>query len=253
MQTNAYSLTSLGESLTYVVQRSSASNKGQYKLLIALAADWQTTLGQEPYRRPAVDFIDHGHAVLSFDLPCHGERAGSYGHQIEGFCYALLQGDDPFLRTVRNVSDVIDDYLQHHDRKPEEILIYGISRGGYMALRALAADGRISRAAAFAPVTDWSMLREFAQVKDEAQVRALHLQHYVDQLAGKSAFMAIGHRDQRVSTLSCCSLYVEWCKACAARGYSAELIDFYCTEDEGHTMGAASYRRGTQFLLHHSG
>lgn len=239
-----------GESLLYTLRRPENPRIHEEPLLlITVGADWKTHLLTEPYRATADGFLANGHYALSFDIPCHGERIEPYGEGIHGFRNAWMAGDDPFDRFVRDAMAVIDDCIRLGFAIPGKIAVCGASRGAYMALRLLAADPRVVRAAGFAPVTDWRYLSEFGPIKHAEEVEALRLHRYVEQLAGKPLFLAIGNRDERVSTLSCCKLYTELADHNLKCGYPGSLIEFYCTDDPGHTMGGHWYDKGTQFLL----
>lgn len=241
---------SCGESLKYVLRRPGAPRiHAAPQLLITVGADWRTPLLTEPYRRTADGFLDNGHYALSFDIPCHGERIEPYGEAINGFRNAWQAGDDPFERFVRDAMAVIDDCIRLGFAVPGKIAVCGASRGAYLAFRLLVADSRVTRAAGFAPVTDWRYLSEFEAIKDTEAVEALKLHRYIESLAGKPLFFAIGNRDVRVSTLSCCKLYTELTEYNLACGHPESLVEFYCTDDPGHTMGDHWYERGTKFLL----
>lgn len=241
---------SCGESLKYVLRRPGGPRiHAAPQLLITVGADWRTHLLTEPYRTTADGFLANGHYALSFDIPCHGERIEPYGEGISGFCNALRSGDDPFERFVRDAMAVIDDCIRSGFATPGKIAVCGASRGAYLAFRLLVADSRVTRAAGFAPVTDWRYLSEFEAIKDTEAVEALKLHRYIESLAGKPLFFAIGNRDVRVSTLSCCKLYTELTECNLACGHPESLVEFYCTDDPGHTMGDRWYEKGTRFLL----
>ncbi|RKN66053.1 alpha/beta hydrolase family protein [Paenibacillus ginsengarvi] len=241
---------SCGESLKYVLR--SPNNARLHEkplLLITVGADWKTPLLTKPYRTTADGFLANGHYALSFDIPCHGERVEPYGEGINGFRNAWQAGDDPFERFVRDATAVIDDCIRLGFAFPGKIVICGASRGAYLAFRLLVADSRVACAAGFAPVTDWRALNEFDSIKERPDVEALKLHNYVDRLSGKRLFIGIGNDDSRVSTLSCCKLYTELTEHNLSRGYPESLVEFYCTDDRGHTMGDYWYDKGTTFLL----
>jgi pimeloyl-ACP methyl ester carboxylesterase len=239
-----------GETLNYMLRRPESRHiHADPQLLITIGADWKTHLWTVPYRATADGYLANGHYALTFDIPCHGERTGPYGEGIDGFRDAWLAGDDPFERFVREAMAVIDDSIRLGFARPGGISVCGASRGAYMALRLLAADPRVVRAAAFAPVTDWRILREFGPIRDSEDVEALKLHRHIERLAGKPIFMAIGNRDERVGTWSCCKLYTDLVDYNVQCGYPESLVEFYCTDDPGHTMGSHWYDLGTKFLL----
>lgn len=218
-------------------------------LLITVSTEWEPALLKLPHCITADKFVANGHLALSFDPPCHGERTGPYGEGIHGLCHALQNGADPFELFVHDAQAILDDCIEKGIVRPDRIVACGVSRGAYMALRLIAADSRIARGAGFAPVTDWRFLQEFEKMKDSEMLLLRRLHRFIDGLAGKPLFMAIGHSDDRVGTVSCCKLYTELQDCNLARGYDQSTIDFYITEDEDHSMGDKWYEKGAQFLL----
>lgn len=218
-------------------------------LLLSIGMDRGTSLYSFPYRITADEFIRAGHFAASFDTPCHGERTLRYGANIQGLCRALEHGDDPFEQFIVDAHAIIEDLSGRGIVLPNRIMVCGASRGAYFAIRLLAEDARISIGAGFAPVTDWSDLSEFDRIKHKPMVTRLALTHYVDRLAGKGLFLAIGHRDTRVSTLSCCRFYTELMDKMLRNGKDTHLIDYYVTDDSGHTMDERWYVKASGFML----
>ena len=107
-----------------------------------------------------------GFIVASVDAPCHGADASS---SVEGLnCWASrvseVKGDyfAPFLERVKRVvTDLRDRKLVTGQR----VVAVGVSRGGYLALRASVADERITDVVGLAPVTDLQRLEEFSKVR----------------------------------------------------------------------------------------
>ena len=70
-------------------------------LLLNFATDRATTLKTEPYSITPRMFLDAGHRALSFDLPCHGDRAvPGQPKGIAGFCAEWVRGTDVFAGFV---------------------------------------------------------------------------------------------------------------------------------------------------------
>ncbi|MFA6240179.1 MAG: prolyl oligopeptidase family serine peptidase [Candidatus Hydrogenedentales bacterium] len=218
-------------------------------LLLTFCSDRFTSSSVKPYCLPAEGFLAHGHRVVSFDLPMHGERVGAHGAEIAGLRNAFVAGEDPFAMFVEDGKAVISECIQRGWARPGRIAVSGTSRGGYMALRLLAADERIAAGAGFAPVTDWSVLTEFAADRDREDVKGLWLSHFAHELAGRNIYIAIGSHDNRVDTQRCQQFYADLCKANEGTQHSASCVEFHVTEDKGHSMGDASYSQGRESLL----
>ena len=173
-------------------------------LLLNFASDSATTLKTEPYSITPRMFLDAGHRALSFDLPCHGDRAvPGQPKGIAGFCAEWVRGTDVFAGFVEEGHAVIDALIERKLAEPDRIFVSGTSRGGYCALRLMAADERIRAAAAFSPVTDWRVLKEFASVKNAPEVADLALTCFSAALVGRTVWTAIGNCDARVGTDAC--------------------------------------------------
>lgn len=91
---------------------------------------------------------------------------------------------DPFGRFIDKGAVVIDACLERGWGDPDRIFVCGVSRGGYCALRLMAADRRIQGVAALAPLVDWRSLAEFAAIEDRPALARLSLEHWADDLVG---------------------------------------------------------------------
>jgi hypothetical protein len=128
---------------------------------------------------------------------------------------------------------------------------YGISRGGYLASRLLAADARVAGVAAIAPVTDWRLLTEFTAERGSGPLGELRLSRYVKSLVGKRVFLVIGNSDQRVSSESCALFFSDLMAENARAGQAKAPVEFHCQTmaEAGHVVDDFWRRRGAEFLL----
>ena len=219
-------------------------------LLLNFASDRTTTLQQPPYDITPRMFVAKGHRALSFDLPCHGERASPDRLEgISGFCAEWVSGRDVLSGFVDEGRTVIDAVISGGLAEPGRIFVSGTSRGGYCALRLMAADRRIAAGAAFAPVTDWRVLQEFAAIKDQPEVARVALDHYAPALAGRAVWLAIGNRDARVSTECCLSFVAAIAEAETAQARSASSVVLHVVPESGHAVSDAWRRRGGEYLV----
>ncbi|MBC8870807.1 MAG: hypothetical protein H8E44_15395, partial [Planctomycetes bacterium] len=99
-----------------------------------------------------------------------------------------------------------------------------------------------------APVTDWRLLREFVSARDRKDVASIRLTHFVEKMAGRHVYLAIGKTDERVGTAACQELYHALKKAQVDAGYDASCVEFVLTDDPGHSINSA-YQQGIDFLL----
>ncbi|MBX3051303.1 MAG: hypothetical protein KF753_07525 [Caldilineaceae bacterium] len=217
-------------------------------LLLSFSSTRQASFHEEPYDIPARLFAEAGHAVASFDLPSHGEQVNDFGQGIEGFCAAFCAGADPFARFIQQAKAVIDACLAQGVGQGG-IYACGVSRAGYCALRLAAADERVRGVAGLAPVVDWRALREFAGVRQRPDVAALALENWSEALVGRAIFLAIGNRDQRVSSAACVHLGLRLFEAEEAGGVDKSALQLHIVDAEGHALGNEWRRAGAEFLL----
>src|SRR5665213_186178 len=220
-------------------------------LLLTLAGERETSLTVHPYAIAAELFLTHGHRVVGFDLPNHGKRVDKYGVGLAGWRNAFAAGKDPLALAVEEASAIFSWSLRSGLAQAGRIVVYGISRGGYLALRMLAEDARLAAAAAIAPVTDWAVLTEFSADRKRDYIAALSLSRLVDQLAGKPVFIVIGNADERVGTLSCSQFFLNLLEANVRHGHGTSGIEFACATmaAPGHTVDDSWRLAGAEFLL----
>ena len=216
-------------------------------LLLTFSGARRMALDRSPYDLATKTFLDAGHYALSFDLPHHGDRIKAHPDGISGMCAGLIAGEDPFARFVADGRAVIDACLEKGIGSEGGIFAYGISRGGYCALRLAAADPRIRGVSGFAPVTDWRVLKEFAEVRDRPEVAATTLDHWAADLARRPVFLIIGNRDARVGTHCCLRFALRLFEAEAGGGASSSQVRV--VDAQGHGLPDEGYAAGAKFLL----
>jgi dienelactone hydrolase len=220
-------------------------------LLLTFSSTRREALTVAPYDESAKAFIAAGHRALSFDLPEHGDRVAP-GREpgLVGMCQALVAGQDPFELFVTDGRAAVDACLERGLARAGRIFACGVSRGGYCALRLAAAEPRLGGVAAFAPVTDWRVLREFVQVKSRNDVAALALDNHAAKLAGRPVWLAIGNRDDRVGTECCTRFALRLVEAEARLGLRESRVSFQVVADsQGHSLDMRWRRVGADYLV----
>ncbi len=218
-------------------------------IVLSFSMAGQQTLNEFPSNIVSNLFLENGHRAISFDLPNHGKRVNQYGSDISGLMTAFINGEDPFEMFVEDVSALIDKLFSMGLAVPGKIAICGISRAGYMALRAFANDNRIFAATSLAPVTDWRYLSEFKLEKKNKNVEKIKIENYIGSLTGRPIYLAIGNNDDRVSTKSCKEFYNKLVSRNKIAEYNVSDFVFHITEDKGHTLDTEWRTRGAEFLL----
>ncbi|MCW5547836.1 MAG: prolyl oligopeptidase family serine peptidase [Opitutaceae bacterium] len=219
-------------------------------LLLYFSTDRAASLPEGRYGAAGRIFLEQGHRVASFDLPAHGERLDGQGGGIAGLAQRVAAGQDPFSEFVHNGRAVIDECIRRGLAPAGRIVVAGVSRGGYFALRLAAADRRIAAAAAFAPVTDWRVVTEFDALKESPVLAALALENFAEQLAGRRIYLAIGNHDLRTGSDACTRLVLALMEAERRRGAAHSGVRFHLVDDSrGHALAAKWREEGVMFLL----
>ena len=147
---------------------------------------------------------ERGWQVASLDLPCHGAdtRPGEPAF-LHGWRARVAQGEDIVARVQFKVNDVVAHLITARIAAPGRLVAAGISRGGFMALHAAAANPAIQAIAALAPVTDLRTLSEFAGLDEDPLTKRLALIHQAEVLADRRTWLMICDDDARVGTDHC--------------------------------------------------
>jgi dienelactone hydrolase len=169
--------------------------------LFVFSATIEESLGDPYYRQCGNALAERGFLCVSLDLPGHGldQRSGEPG-ALASWRHRSDNGEDfvkPFTEQARGVLDFL---IRAGYTDSKRIAACGTSRGGFMALQMSAVDARIRATAAFAPVTELGALREFQGATMPDHVDALSLHARAGALAGRSLWLIIGDRDERVGT-----------------------------------------------------
>jgi hypothetical protein len=223
---------------------------GRPLLLLNFSTDRKSSLHGGRYGEPARIFLEAGHRVASFDLPAHGERIDRHGSGIGGLCARVVAGEDPFAEFVADGQGVIDECIRRGLAMSGDIVVCGVSRAGYCAIRLAAGDMRVAAVAALAPVTDWARVREFEAAKDTPAVAALALGRFVESLVGRRVYVAIGNHDLRVGTDACTRFILTLGEAERRREITLSRVRYVMADDSpGHALAAKWRQEGAKFLL----
>ncbi len=219
-------------------------------VLLNFSADRKSSMVDGKYGGIVRPFLEQGHRVVSFDLPAHGDRVDQLGSSIAGMAANVVAGKKPFDVFVEDGQAVIDELIKRGLAKPGRIVVCGVSRAGYCALRLAAADDRIAATAALSPVTDWRDLKEFAASKNLPEVEKLALTNFASKLVGKRFYVAIGNADSRVGTDACTRFILSVNEAEKARGLKTSAVRYLMVDDSvDHTLNTRWRQEGIQFLL----
>jgi dienelactone hydrolase len=217
--------------------------------LFIFASDINATL-DDPYFRQCGDALaKQGYLCVSLDLPGHGtdQREGEPG-ALETW-RKRCDADENFIAPfTARVGTVLDHLIATGASDPARIAACGTSRGGYMALHVAASDPRIRATAAFAPVTNLMALREFGGAKNTEQVAALSLLAHAEKFAGRSLWVIIGDRDERVSTDDAIAFARRVTAVSLEKAQSADMTLLVLPEPKGHTTPQGAPELGAAWI-----
>lgn len=204
--------------------------------LFVLASTTELTLGTPVYRQAANTLGPEGFLCVAVDLPCHGtQHAADEPEGLAGWRHRCDAGQDPMAELCGRLSSVLDHLIRTGRTDPEKIAVCGTSRGGFSALHFAAADSRVRCVAAWAPVTELTVLQEFHGAENNTLVQQLSAKNLADKLAGKAVWIIIGDRDLRVGTDDCIHFARQVTQAALLRKLSPQVHLHVIPEPKGHT------------------
>lgn len=135
----------------------------------------QEWMSERWYKTLADALSEHGMRVVSIDIPCHGNL-------------------DCWKRTADGNPSWIGQYLDGIESQiPQDAVVIGDSRAGFIALAAAARFDRVKLVVAMSPVVELARLTEFKGVGAD-------LYGIAAKLAERAVFIEIGASDDRVGT-----------------------------------------------------
>ncbi len=181
-------------------------------LVIAITTDIKESM-TDVYSPVGGILAAKGYSVASIDVTCHGkdqQKKEKYGLDCWRF-RADRSDKNIFNGYIDGLKTVIADIAARHEADHSGITVLGVSRGGYLAMKAAAEIPEIANVVALAPVTDVFRLREFDG--SQASKSMYSLEPYYPALAKKHIFIQINNNDDRVGTANAIALIAGVTKA----------------------------------------
>lgn len=190
-----------------------------------------------------------GVLCIALDLPGEGaDRRLTEPTHLHGWRFRLDHGEDVAADLVRRASAVLNHLVARGYTDPLKVAVFGTSRGAFMAFHFAAAEPRVRHVAGFAPVTDLLVLREFQDMVDDHQTRALTASRLAARLYDRGIFIIIGSTDYRVSTHLAIQFTERVIEEAAAHGRQPR-IELHVEPADGHRSPAGSYPMAARWML----
>lgn len=219
-------------------------------VVLSFSLDRKTAMTHADYNGPTVAFVNAGHRAIAFDMPYHGDRADKrFDSALKGYCDDIAKGIDPFASFIEEGRALVDWVIANKLAKRNRIVGAGVSRAGYAIARLAAADDRLGAIAMIAPVTDWRVPIEFAAIRQLPLFDDLLLEKFADKLAGRAVHLAIGNRDQRVSTEAALRFAARIGDAETSAGLGESRVEVHVVPSPGHGLVQQWRRDAERFLL----
>ncbi len=221
---------------------------GPAPTMVLLGASAHTNLTHPDFSRQGLLMHAKGWNVVALDAPCHGDdlRPGE-AQEILGWAARFQKDEDAVADFVRRTNDVIDQLVKDGAAKPGSVAMMGISRGGFLAFHVAAGNARIGAVCALAPVMDWGVVREFAQMRDNKLVRSTALINWADKITCP-VWTIIGSDDDRVDTAKTVEVMQRLLANNKTRN-AGLAIDLHVTSTPGHSSQAWWHDEGAHWLL----
>ncbi len=218
--------------------------------LFILANTIEGTLAADYFRQSGTTLAQQGWCCVSIDMPGHGlEHRDGEPAELEGWRFRADAGEDFVEETNRRLAHVLDHLIAKGCTDAEKVAVCGTSRGGFLAMHFAAFDPRVICVAAFAPVTDLLVLKEFHGAEQNELARALALTSRATELSRKKVWMVIGDQDARVGTDRAITLAERITAAASDLPTGFGAIELHVMpEPRGHTTPAGSADRATEWI-----
>jgi len=219
--------------------------------LVILASSIEQTLGDPYFRQAGNALAKLGYLSVTIDIPGHGtqHREGE-AEGLAGWRQRIDAGEDLVAETNRRLSEVLDHLIAEGITDPAKIAVCGTSRGGFLAMHFAASEPRVKCVAAFAPVTDLIVLREFHGAEGNALMEPLSVARRADPLANRPLWIIIGDRDVRVGTDNAIALARAVTASALRQGFAGEVELHVKPEPIGHTTPAGAADHAAIWIHH---
>ena len=216
--------------------------------IFVMASDIPSTLQQGDYNRVGRLLRKAGVLAVAIDLPGHGQQifAGDPPGLVN-WAAQLRRDHNPVGSFTRQASAVLDYLVTEKYTDPARVAVAGTSRGGFMAFHFAAAEPRVRCVAAFAPVTELSVLKEFRGLEQHDLTARLALYRVSDSLASRPLWLCIGNHDERVGTDQAIAFTRQVVRSAIDQKLPPQ-IEIHVMTSVGHTIHATAHDEAAAWI-----
>jgi esterase FrsA len=217
--------------------------------VIFFALSAYMSLFEDPFNQAVLLLSQQGIRVFSWDLPFHGE--GQDPHK------AMHHWAHEFIHHPSFIADFLDlcqnniDYLIGQGLiDSQQLVVAGLSRGGFIATHLAARDSRIKTVLGFAPLTQLNPLEELKPFAAKS-LDHLSLSALVDRLIHIRLRFYIGNHDTRVGTDTCFSFIHTLTGTAFSQGVrspAVELMIYPSVGYKGHGTPPSIFHDGAEWM-----
>lgn len=204
--------------------------------MIILSGNIEDSLAKPNFLKAGKYLAPRGFLCISIDIPNHGKLAEKGYSGLVGWGKRAAEGKDFVVDSNERLKKVIDYLIAEKQIDPAKIVVTGVSRGGFLALRYAAFDKRVKAAVSYAGVTDLRKLKEFEVAANVKSVDDMSLEAHVDALVGRPVLLMIGDRDDRVGTDSAIAFMRKLAAAAQKANVPSEAELRVVSEPRGHSL-----------------
>jgi dienelactone hydrolase len=216
--------------------------------LFFLAADGDSALRDPSFLQCGAELQKAGYFCVSIELPGHGaERRDGEPEGLAAWRVRIDAGENPLKELNARITSVIDHLATANYTDPARLGVCGVSRGGFAALHASAADARLRCVVLYSPVTSLSALLEFQDIEQTKLLRELDLANIIDSLRERDIWLTIGDHDERVDTDAAVQFARRLSDASAIRKAPGRIELRVCPA-EGHTTPAGAAQESSKWV-----
>lgn len=217
--------------------------------LFILANSIELTLGDAYPRQSGNQLAERGWLCVTIDIPAHGKQERENEPSgLAGWRHRMDQGEDLVAENNRRLSEVLDHLIAEGITDPDRVAACGTSRGGFLAMHFTAFDPRVACVAAFCPVTDLPVLREFHGAENNPLVQSLAVSQYADALANRPVWIVIGDRDERVGTDNTIALARRITASALKQDLDPAVELHVLPEPKGHTTPRGAAEQAAEWI-----